>query len=64
MLRMSPSEFWTCDTWTVADALEGYAMSKGVKPNQSAEGGRLTAEDVRRMREAMEREEAKEAGRM
>jgi hypothetical protein len=30
-LRWSPSDFWGATTWEVADAYEGYAISKGIK---------------------------------
>lgn len=59
---MSPSEFWNCDTWTIADALEGYAMSKGVKPDES-KGSSLSPESVKRIKAMIKREEAKEAGK-
>lgn len=59
---MSPSDFWACDTWTVADALEGYAMSKGVKPEEQ-KNTTLTRESVQRIKAMIKREEAKEAGR-
>lgn len=31
VLRWSPAEFWQASVWDVAEAYEGYALSKGIK---------------------------------
>lgn len=54
---MQPSEFWGADTWTVMDAYEGYAISRGVKRQEGRpwtkddmdELERMMAEDKKRM---------------
>lgn len=48
---MQPSEFWGADTWTVMDAYEGYAQSKGVDLN--AGKTTLTKDDIKELKEWM-----------
>lgn len=50
---MQPSEFWATDTWTVMDAYDGYALSKGIKLNASS----LTKDDIEELQRMMEEEE-------
>ena len=54
VLRMPPSEFWGTDTWTVMDAYEGYAQSKGVA---AAGGEKLNKDDVEELNRMMEAED-------
>ncbi|WP_435007982.1 hypothetical protein P12x_005248 [Tundrisphaera lichenicola] len=51
---MQPSEFWGADTWTVMDAYDGYAMSKGVKIGNS---DKLTKDDIEELNRMMEEKE-------
>lgn len=54
---MQPSEFWGADTWTVMDAYDGYAISRGLQKPESRpwseeemdELERMIAEDEKRM---------------
>lgn len=50
---MQPSEFWGTDTWTVMDAYEGYALSKGVNLNETA----LTKDDIAELKQMMDEDD-------
>ena len=50
---MQPSEFWHCDTWTVMDAYDGYALSKGIKLNE----GTLTKDEIEELKRMMDEED-------
>ena len=58
VLRMPPSEFWGTDTWTVMDAYEGYAASKGVTV---AGDEKLTTSDIEELNRMMAAEEERMA---
>ncbi len=51
---MQPSEFWGADTWTVMDAYEGYAMSKGIKLDGQDD---LTGDEIEELKRWMDEEE-------
>lgn len=55
---MPPSEFWGSDTWTVMDAYEGYAQSKGIKIGGEP---KLTKEEIDELQQWMDEEERKMA---
>ena len=48
---MQPSEFWGCDTWSLMDAYEGYAQSKGVKLESET---RLTTDEIEELKQWMD----------
>ena len=50
---MQPSEFWGSDTWTVMDAYDGYALSKGITPGETT----LTRDDIEELQRMMDEEE-------
>jgi hypothetical protein len=47
---MQPSEFWACDIWSVTDAYEGYAASKGIKLEREG----LNEDDIEELKRMME----------
>lgn len=49
---MQPSEFWAADTWTVMDAFDGYAMSKGVRTPDRQPWTQAEMDELDRMIEA------------
>jgi len=51
---MQPSEFWGADTWSVMDAYDGYALSKGIK---QAEAEPLTKEEIEELQRMMKEED-------
>lgn len=57
---MQPSEFWATDTWSVMDAYEGYAISKGGKSTKEwtqdelGEIDRMIERDNQRMKKLKE----------
>ncbi len=59
---MQPSEFWGTDTWTVMDAYDGYAISKGIKVASDEKLTNNDIEELNRMMEAEERRMAQKAG--
>jgi hypothetical protein len=46
---MPPSEFYGSDTWTVMDAYDGYAISKGVKKTESRPWTKEDVDEIDRM---------------
>ena len=48
---MQPSEFWGTDTWTVMDAYDGYAISKGIKKRENRAWDKEDMEELERMME-------------
>ncbi len=51
VLRWSPSDFWRATVWEVAEAYEGYALSKGIKKQTKTS---LTEDDVSELRAWMD----------